>query len=70
MRKRKSPPAYIVGGLSVEIGYDKADRSEVEYRRKYRDGEHNQNPLAVPALEMSRVIKNDAENCKYIKCGQ
>jgi hypothetical protein len=40
---------------------------QVKYRRKYRDRQHDQNPLAIPAFQMASVVKNDAKNRKNIK---
>jgi len=40
---------------------------EKQNRWKDRDGQGNQYPFAFPTLQVTRVVKNNAENSKYVK---
>jgi hypothetical protein len=44
-----------------------AQQLQKQHRRKYGDGQHNQNPFSAPSLQMARVVQDDAGDCEYIK---
>src|SRR2546423_2797059 len=47
-----------------------ASRSEEEHRGKDRDRENDEDPLAIPAFQVTGVVEDDRGDCEHIKSGK